>query len=443
MSLPANNMKGRILLCSYYFPPIGTPRSYRWKELVKRLSSKGWEIDVLTIRTTHKHPNYDPELLEHMPDGVRIFRTHPGIMHHLSSLLLSKTSGDNRNALYRKYELMRQGVGRLLFDLYENGLRYLFIPDEAVVWLPFALLKGLALAKENRYELIISSGFPFTCHILGFILKKLKGDIPWIADYGDPWVDNPILPMPKWRSYTDKKIESGILKSASRLIVTTRETEKHYLSLYPFLSNENITVISQGYSPEEYDETPPETTYKFRIIHTGKFYQANEPIIFFDALSGLKQIWKDLEIVITADLADDDCKRYIKNNGLSKIVRFIGFVPHQRAIALQKGASILLLIGHRGGIQVPGKIYEYIAAQKPILAIRNDEADLASKIVEKYNRGLTVQNNPQTIKDSLTHFHNLWKNKKLESNFDLRYIDDYSWDRLSKKLDKLISEMIR
>lgn len=435
-------MKGKILLCSYYFPPIGTPRSYRWKNLVKCLASKGWEIDVLTIRATHKHPNYDPNLLERMPDGVRIFRTHPGIMHHLSGHLLSKTGGDRRNVLSSTYGSMRQGVGRLLFNLYESGLKYLFIPDEAVIWFPFALLKGFALNKENHYEVIISSGFPFTCHILGYILKNLSGDIPWIVDYGDPWVDNPILPVPKWRSWTDEKIESRILKSANRLIVTTQETKEHYLSLYPFLRNESIKVISQGFSREDYDEVSPEIRNNFTIVHTGKFYRANEPILFFDALKELKQIWKDLEIVITADLSDDNRKRYIKNNGLSELVNFVGFVPHQRAIALQKGATLLLLIGHRGGIQVPGKIYEYIAAQRPILSIKNDEADLASKIVEKHKRGIAVKNNTQMIKDSLIHLHILWKNNKLENNFNLEYVDDYSWDRLGKKLDILISETI-
>jgi glycosyltransferase involved in cell wall biosynthesis len=434
-------MNGKILLCAYYFPPIGTPRSYRWKEFVRCLSSKGWEIDVLTIRTTHKHPNYDPELLEHMPDGVRIFRTHLGIMHHLPGLLLSKTNGGSRNLLHRTLESMKQGAGRLLFDLYESGLKYLFIPDEAVIWLPFALLKGFALNKENRYEVIISSGFPFTCHIIGYILKRLNGDIPWIVDYGDPWVANPVLPMPKWRSYTDKKLESRILKSASRIVVTTRETKKHYLSLYPFLRNENIRVISQGFSPEEYNEVSPETTNKFRIVHTGKFYKANEPIIFFETLKQLKQIWKDLEIVIAASLVNDDCKIYAKNNDLSEIVRFVGFVPHQRAIALQKGASLLLLMGHRGGVQVPGKLYEYIAAQRPILSIKYDEADLGSKLVEKLNRGSTVQNNPQMIKSSLINLHNLWKNKNLDSRFNLEYVDDYCWDKLGEKLDGIITEI--
>lgn len=431
-------MKGRILLCAYHFPPIGTPRSYRWKEFVKQLSSRGWEIDVLTIRASKNHPNYDPELLENIPDEVRIFRTYPGIMHHLSSFLLSKTSRDSRSALFHSYRSMRQGMGRLLLNLYENGLRYLFIPDEAVTWLPFAFLKGFALNKQNRYELIISSGFPFSCHILGYILKQFNRHIPWIADYGDPWVNNPLIPMPQWRSYIDKKIESKILKSANRLIVTTEKTQELYLNLYPFLKNNNIEIISQGFSPKQYNEVSAETTTKFRIVHTGKFYKANEPITFFEALKQLKQLWKDLEIVIAANLVNDDCKSYVKNNGLSEIVRFSGFVPHQRAIALQKGASLLLLIGHGGGIQVPGKTYEYIAAQRPILGIRNDEADLAASLVEELKRGIVVQNNPKMIKDSLIHFHTIWKNKTLDRNFNLEYVDDYSWDTLANKLHETI-----
>jgi len=433
-------MKGRILLCAYYFPPTGTPRSYRWKEFVKQLSSKGWEIDVLTIRTSHDHPNYDPQLLENIPDEVRIFRTYPGIMHHLSGLLFSKTSGNDKSALFYSYDSMRQGVGRLLFKFFENGLRYLFIPDEAVFWLPFALLKGYTLNKENSYDFIISSAFPFTCHILGFILKQFNRPIHWIADYGDPWVNNPLLPMPKWRSYTDKKIESKILKSANKLIVTTEKTKELYLSLYPFLRNENIKVISQGFSPEEYSEVSPETTNKFRIVHTGKFYKADEPLILFNALKQLKQIWKDLEIVITANLVNDDYKRYIETNGLSGIVNFVGLVPHQRAIALQKGASLLLLIGHRGGIQVPGKIYEYTAAQRPILSIKNGDDDLAAKLVEKLNRGITVRNDLQEIKESLKQLYNLWKNKNLDRNFDLEYVDEYSWNRLADVLNETMIE---
>ena len=151
-------------------------------------------------------------------------------------------------------------------------------------------------------------------------------------------------------------------------------------------------------------------------------------------------MWSDLEIVMTGTMVDSEYKGYIKNNGLSEIVRFVGFVPHKTAIALQKGASLLLLMGHRDGVQVPGKLYEYVAAQRPILSIKYEEADLSSKIVEKLNRGITVQNNPQMIKNALIHFHKLWKNKDLDRSFNLKHVDDYSWDRLGNKLHEAILE---
>ena len=434
-------MKGKILICAYHFPPIGTPRSFRWREFVRHLSSKGWDVDVLTIDTSPKHPNYDSKLLEDLPDRVRLFRTNPGFMHHLSSLLLSNDTERNNGTTGDYKFSLRRRVGNFLLNMFEKGFRHFFIPDEAIPWMPFALIKGIRIIKENNYDLIISSSFPFTCHVVAYFLKRQSPNSTWITDYGDPWINNPLLPLPRWRSYIDKKVESKILKSAGNLIVTTEETRDHYLKLYPFLSPKNIKVISQGFSPEEYNEVSAETTDRFRIVYTGSFYKASEPFLLFDVLKQLKQIWEDLDIVITGYLVNEDYKRYIENNGLSEIVHFAGFVPHQRAISLQKGASLLLLIGHKGGIQIPGKIYEYIAAQRPILLIKNDEADLASKIVEKLNRGITVQNNPQMIKDSLIHFHNLWQNKNLDRNFNLEYVDDYSWDNLGERLYETILEI--
>jgi len=445
-------MKGKLLICAYYFPPIGTPRSYRWREFVTHLYSKGWKIDVLTIDTSNKHPNYDSKLLDNLPTEVRIFRTYPGIMHHFSSLLLSK-----RNAIASKakqsnnYEFtspdtqtsFRQTIGRSLFRIFEKSLRTVFIPDEAVTWLPFAILKGRKLTKENSYDVIISSGFPFTCHIVGFFLKQASGGKPWIADYGDPWVNNPSFPLPKWRSLIDKKLEARILKSVNKLIFTTDGTKEHYLNLYPFLKSEDIKVITQGFSYKEFHESLPESTHKFRIVYTGVFYKDGEPFRFFDALKHVKEIWKDTEVIIAGNIANKEYKRYVEHNSLSEVVQFIGFVSNKRSLALQKGASVLLLIGHGGGIQVPGKTYEYIAAKRPILSVKIDNADIASKIVERFKRGISVENDPSKISESIIHLYNSWKNKHLESEFNLEDVDEFRWDRLADKLEETVLEVIQ
>jgi glycosyltransferase involved in cell wall biosynthesis len=430
----------RLLICAYYFPPIGTPRSYRWRELVKRLS-KTWEIDVLTIQTSDNHPSYDPKLLEDLPDRVRIFRTYPGIMHHFSTLFLGKSTDNKQSILHSGQIPLRQRVGKLLFKAFEKKLRTFFIPDEAITWLPFAFIKGKRLMEENRYDAIISSGFPFTCHIAGFFLKRLSGGKPWIADYGDPWVYNPLIPLPRWRSFIDKRIESMILKTVNKIVVTTDKTKEHYLNLYPFLKSDNVRVVTQGFSYQGFHEVSPEITGKFRIVYTGMFYKAGEPFLFFDAINRVKEICNDLEVIIAGNMPNDEYKRYTENNGLSKVIHFIGFIPQKRALSLQKGASLLLLIGHRGGIQVPGKTYEYIAAKRPILSIKMDNSDIASTVVERFKRGISVENDPQKISESIAHLYNLWKNNHLESEFNLEDVDEFCWDRLAKRLEETILEV--
>lgn len=430
----------RLLICAYYFPPIGTPRSYRWLEFVKRLS-KNWEIDVLTIHTFDNHPNCDPNLLEDIPNKVKIFRIYPGIMHHFSSLFLGKAK-DNKQFNPHKHQIpLRQRVGKYLFKVFENKLRAIFIPDEAISWLPFVIAKGRRLMEENRHDAIISSGFPFTCHIAGSFLKRISQGKPWIADYGDPWAYNPTFLLPKWRSFIDKKIESKVLKAANRIIVTTDKTKEHYLNLYHFLKPQDIEVITQGFSHEELKWISPETTDKFRIVYTGIFYKTREPFVFFDALSSLKDIWKDLEVIIAGDMPNDEYRQYAENKGLSEIVRFIGFVPRKRALSLQKGASLLLLIGNGGGIQVPGKVYEYIASRRPILLIKMDSRDIASAVIERFKRGICIENDPQKVSESIVYLYNLWKNKRLDGEFNLEGVDEFSWDRLAKRLEEIIMEI--
>lgn len=433
-------MKGKLLICTYYFPPIGTPRSYRWREFVTHLYSKGWKIDVLTIDTSNKHPNYDSKLLDNLPTEVRIFRTYPGIIHHFSSFLLSKDTDNREPTSSENQSPLKQRAGRSLFRTFEKSLRTVFIPDEAVSWLPFALLKGRWLIKENSYDAIISSAFPFTCHIVGYFLKQLSGGKPWIADYGDPWVNNPSFDLPKWRSFIDKEIESRILNSVNKIIVNTDRTKEHYLNLYPFLKSEDIKVITQGFSKKGFHEVSPEITDKFRIVYTGIFYKDREPFILFDALTHVKEIWKDLEVIIAGNITKDEYKQYAENKGLSEIVRFIGFVPQKKALSFQKGASVLLLIGNRGGIQVPGKIYEYFASKRPILSITIDKYDIASTFVDRFKRGISVENDSEKLSESIIYLYNLWKNKRLESEFNLEDVDEFCWDRLAEKLEETILE---
>lgn len=301
------------------------------------------------------------------------------------------------------------------------------------------LLLGLAMAKKitwkNHYDLIISSAMPFTDHILAYFVKKWTA-IPWIADYGDPLAFNPISPKIKWEHLGDKWIESKLLKAVDCTIVTTDETKKGFIEYYPFLKKGQIAVIPQGYSPEEFKVIQPELGNKFRVVYTGIFYDdVREPYTFFDAIKHLKDI--ELEVIVAGNILPHYIKAAEQNN-LKERITFLGHQPHKRAIALQKGADLLLLLSNKSPYQLPGKIFEYFAASCPILTIQVSKKDIAARLVRKYNRGIIVPNEPKAIASAIKEVYGLWREGELERQFNLGPIKEYSWKSQAKKLEKVI-----
>jgi len=390
---------GRILLCTYLYSPAGSPRNIRWDNFVKILSARGWEIDVLTIQPGIDCTEYD-ENFHLPPNRVRIIRTYAGF----------------------------------------------FYPRLTIGWLPFGFLKGFSLLKACRYDLLISVSLPFVANMICFFLKKIF-HLPWIADFGDPWVFNPTFLEARKVEKTEIdiriKIEANILKNMEKIIVTTEETKNLYLSKYTFLQSDTIKVIPQGYSPEEYDKIEAEKSSKFRLVYTGVFYRdIRNPSSFFQALQKLNLPPEEMEVLLIGNIAEE-FKTMASSMNL-KGVQFLPQVAHNRAIALQKGASVLLFLGNKGALQLPAKIFEYLAARRPIIAIKMDDKDLATPLIERLQRGIIVKNDPQKIADTLYEIYRLWKEGKLEERFLLNEMPlEYSWKNLADSLEEILFEFTR
>ncbi|MFQ5586704.1 MAG: glycosyltransferase [Thermodesulfobacteriota bacterium] len=422
----------RVLICTYTFPPTGGPRSIRWIQFAEHLTSKGWGVDILTVNPLPKSPRYDAESLRAIPAKVAVHRTFPGIMYSFGYRYASRDKVKAEGKRGKKSMLFN----RMLKKFDKMG-RSLLIPDGAIEWLPFALRKGRMLCRRNRYDALISVGYPYASHIVGYFLRKyVKG--PWIADYGDPWSFFPHF-LPPWRRAIDGRLEGRLLKRMDRVIVTTEETKEGYLSHFPFLSPEKVEVIPQGYSREQFSAVAPERSEGFRIVYTGIFYgKIREPFTFFNAIGELDDI--DLEVVV-AGRVEGLYREYIRKRGLGNKIRFIGYVSHERAVALQKGATLLLLLGNLSRYQLPSKVYEYLASQRPILSIRYQEADIASNMVEKYRRGLVVENDKERIKGAVRELYSDWKEGSLERKFNLKEVEEYSWDTIDVKFESMLNDL--
>jgi len=421
-----------ILLISYMFPPLGGPRSIRWAYFTNYLSKRGYQIDVLTILPLRKHPTYNKDNETLIPSGVSVHRIYPGITHKFIFDSSVRKKKINEGEIEKK---RFNNILGLIKELYESFGQRIFIPEGAVECLPWGIETGYKLIKENNYGLIISSCPPFTDHIIAFFLKK-KVNIPWVADYGDPWVFNPVLNLPGWRKIIDKFLEESMLKAVDRMIVTTEATKESYLKFYPFLKHEKISVIPQGCNVEKFKAVSPKALNNFRIVYTGRFYdKVRKPYAFFEAIKRFNK--EDMKVIIAGDILPK-YSQYVFENGLSKKVIFLGHKPHLESIALQKGATILLFLGNNSPYQLPGKIFEYLAAKRPILGVRYNENDLGAKYILKHNRGIVVENNPSDIVSGISQLYRLWEKGELDKSFNLDELREYSWENSAKKMEEVI-----
>jgi len=318
----------------------------------------------------------------------------------------------------------------------------ILIPDRQVGWVPYALKQGQELVQS--YDVVISSSDPASSHLVGLFLREWFRR-PWIVDFGDPFVFDPEYNFPAWRRWVNTEIQKQILRRADEVIVTTEETKEIFLQGFPFLNHTHVHVIPGGFDQREFEEVMPSISDKFRIVYTGAFHKnIRNPRIFFEALKLIKESRERLflEVLIAGDVNVEHVD-YVQKEGLGEIVVFLGLRPHREVIALQKGASVLLLLGNRGGLQLPSKVFEYIGAKRPILVVQGDEHDIAANMIRNIGRGVIVENNPRMIADSIKQLYEQWEQGCLDHVYRLEPLQEFSWESRVERLEQVILGALR
>ena len=421
----------RILLITYYFPPLTAAQSIRWFYLSRELSKLGYDIDVLTIKMSERFR----DLLSDVPEKIAVYRTFPGPFYYLT-FRYSAESHRNEKAPGNTDYLWRI-LSAIHFKAYK-ALNLFSMPDIQSEWFPFAITRGLELINTNKYRVIISSSDPRVCHLLGYFLKKRSG-IPWIADYGDPWIwPMPNVPEPKSKRSILEKLEKKIVRDMDAITVAAEGMKSLYLEKYPFLDKEKIQVITQGFDPELFSQVKEETSTNFRIVFCGSFYRKiRDPIGFFEAIKEIDK--EDIEVIIAGRIGP--FMDTLRKEHLTDKINYRGFLNHKQSLALQKSAAVLLHIGNITDAQVPGKIYEYIGARRPILCIRGGTGDASAEFVIRYNKGIVVNNNKEAIKAGIMRLYELWEKDLLDTRFNIDIIEDFTWRKSAENITGIIEDL--
>ncbi|EOW9250410.1 TPA: hypothetical protein AB5D21_003251 [Vibrio cholerae] len=426
-----------VLVLTANFAPRGASPAIRTVNLVRHLSDiEDVNVKVVTYDTSTltAFSVQDESLSKKVPDSVEVIRVKSGFIRRL---FFKGNSNKTITTNQKKRKLIK------------NPLINFLIPDPHIesVYSFYKVVKSLS--SRYKPDVIITHAYPFSFHILGYFVKKKFKDSKWVADYGDPWFGRPVaeLTVPWWRESIDCKLESLLLAKADLVTLTTLPAVNSYLKQFNYLKGK-VSVLPMGYDSDDMTQIKPieldnKLHEKFLIVHTGRIYpEARNPIPFIDAIDSVVKNHPTLNemfnVVIVGDV-DGYVFEKVKNRPCAKVFTFVDWVPVEQSIAWMKRADLLLLFGNKGDSQIPGKVFQYIGANKPILFSQINPLDPTRTILDNIDDCIVCENEERIILDSLLPL--LQGTSKLPENISSDYRDIYSWKYIAGQLYNKIKSL--
>ncbi len=425
----------RALFITYLYPPVGGMSPKVALNYSRALSRGGWDVDVVTPAPSDHHPVYklDESLRGVEVENVRVHRTFPGPFYWLGCRAVRAGAGGARPVDRRRTgppAPATNGAGRAarMRALYRALVRPWILPDGRADWLPWALAECRRLLARGRYDMLLTYGYPYTCHVVGLLLHRRR-PMPWVIHHGDLWSFMPGLSLPRWRKSVDRRLEGAVLRRVSRVIVNTEAAVDGYADEFPEIPRSRFAVVPTGYDGPLYRCAVPERSSLLRLVYTGVIVDGvTAHLTLLDALAAARRRGAaELECLMAGNFPQALHDRAARC-GLGDALEIRGFQPSRTIAGLQKGAGALVLFGMPGQFQVPSKLYEYYAARRPLLVIRAGDGDLAAADVERRRRGFVVDNEARRLTDALLRLHTLWKQGALDTEFDLAGVPALTWE---------------
>lgn len=349
-------------MITFYFPPRPSVASLRTRGLAKYLPEYGWEPVILTAELPGKVESRYRVVQTYYPgDAGTRWKARLGLK---ADKALQEQIGIPKSITERKSSPIMPAINMVK--------SFMFFPDEQKGWLSYAVDEGARLFREESFDAIISSSGPATCHLIANMLKS-RFDIPWIADFRDLWTQSHYYPYLRIRRIIERRLEIRTLRKADALVTVSGPLAEQLKSLH---QKDAVFVITNGYDPDEVKPAP--LTEDFTITYTGLTYQGKrDPSALFRAVSELIDEGKiERQHVRIRFFGTNEywLEKEVKRYNLQGAVDLVPWVSRDVALERQRESQILLLLNwdhpHEIGVYT-GKIFEYLAARRPILAIGN------------------------------------------------------------------------
>ena len=423
----------KLLIITYYWPPAGGPGVQRWLKFVKYLP----EFNIQPIVYIPKNPTYpiiDEGLQSEVSDKAIILKNKIFEPYGLASFFgKNKTKKISSGIIPNQKK--QSFVEKTLLWVRGN----LFIPDARFLWVKPSVKYLKKYIEENQIDTIVTSGPPHSLHIIGLQLKK-DLNIKWLADFRDPWTTIGYHKSLKLSSYAEKKhkaLEAAVLNSADTIIVTSKTTKTEFQAI----TSKPIEVITNGYDEEKIEKQTLDEN--FTLAHIGSFLSERNPRILWQALQELvienTDFKNDFRLKLIGATSQEVLDT-IASFQLNEYIQNLGYVSHQEAVEHQRKSQVLLLIEINSNDTksiIPGKLFEYMVSERPIIALGPEGSDFA-EIITSTNTGVFfLYDELEQLKELLLNYYNLHKEQNLKVN--AVGLQQYSRKSLTEQLVKLIS----
>jgi len=413
----------KVLIIGHFWP-YKREGSCRLLGLAKWLKEFGWQPIIITGPLNSK-PNFDVRYVEIDYRSFLGFRTKKNILGQMQN---------------KAKELSPKQKSFLKF-IY-NRLREIFAyPDEDKYWKKPVLKEANKIIKSEKIDAIISV-WPLTSHVVAKELKNKYG-IFWIADFPELWTQNCDYVYSRIRKFFERKLELKTLSSADILTTISKPMANELKELH---KRKIVYTITHGFDPEEVNSPAVKLTPKFTITYTGQMYAGKrDPFKILIALKSLISNGiidpEDIEIRFYGPQYNE-LEEEIKKQKLSSIVRQYGLINREFSLLKQKESQLLLLLNwedeNQKGVYT-GKIFEYLAAKRPIIATGGFGNDVVEELLKETKAGVYASG-VDDIKKHLTAFYSEYKKMgRVDFKGDIEKINKYNHREMAKKFSVVLN----
>lgn len=430
----------KVLIITYYWYPSGGSGVQRWMKMSKYLPQLGWQPVIYTAENA-EYPVEDYSLKDDIhPDTVVL--KYP-IVEPYS--FYKKFLGIKKNEKIKAgfiNESTKKSSWKENISVWLRG--NFFIPDARCWWIRPSVRFLKKYLKENTVDAIISTGPPHSMHLIAKELHK-KFNIPWIADFRDPWTDIDFykdLRLSRFADRRHRKLEKSVLLSANEVVTVG----KHCAEGLKNICGRDVKVISNGYDFSiEKLNINCQLSKKFTLSHIGIIGSNRNPVVFWEAIKDLVKNEKFADALNIRLIGQIDISviESIKANDIEKYVDVMPYIPHSEVLEKQKESQVLLLFINdtpNAKSVLTGKLFEYMASGRPILSIGPSDGDTAA-VLEETSCGINIDfNDKERMKEELLRLFNKYLDNDLPTSHN-DSVKRYSRENLTEEYVKLLDSL--